>query len=414
MKNLLFAVAKMFIIPTILVGLLVFAFLQTFTVGLIIMLSMLIVQIILSHGSNQVLFSWDYFDNLKFSSNKHELIAVDMSTKGLNILFNLSKVACILAIMGLSYVHHPNINPISDTVITVATSLFAIILLTFILRSRKGNSGSYTKLRVVIAVVVIISILIFAYFYFGTQSIWLPLVLACAFAIFEGFNEIAERAKIKIDVFILTIIFGLLSLAIVSTVVQFWVFLVDVFWDCVTFLERFLAPIMTILFLVIVFFIWRSLKMRNLRMIQRKIAEKKEAEVAKQESIIQEELERINVCLRDGKITKSQISYLAQHYQLAKHQIPIKSLEIDLTCFVKISKLKQHIVWDNNLEDILVFLDYLASKSYDDDELNFIIVRVKALCDYVSQHKDFKAFGDFRYMVRRATQNIPYSLWLTP
>jgi hypothetical protein len=436
MKKLIFALVQMLSIPAILVGLLVFAFSQTFAVALVIMISILIVEIILAHGFNEVKFSWDYYSGLDFSfSDKHELITLELPTQGTNILFNLTKVLTILAILGLSYIHYPKINPISDLLIAIVASVLVIFLLLFIVKSRKGYGGSYVKIRLALGMIVAICLLSFTYFYFGTQLIWLSFLLTFFFALFDGFKEIIKRTKVDEKIFIFVLLGASLLTAIVSTIFQFWGFLVKTFWFCVVFLEHHLMPALIILSLITFFFILRKLRMRKLGISQKKIADEKQraerekeaerekgARLAKEEELeaknvlrdhISQKLMEINKSLQSGEIDKEQLIFLAEHKDLFKNKVPIGSLKVDLREFVKISKLKNKITWDNNLENVLVFLGRLAARSYDDDELNFIVNQVKVLCDFVSQYSGFLAYDNFKYMIRRATQNIPYSNWFS-
>ncbi len=202
-------VTLIFSVPSFFVGLSVLAlnFLD-FTTGLVVLLASLVLSKKLHFKED---FSWNRFCSLSFKGGT----VYHIKGKFLNIYVNLVKVWTVWAVLFLIYINYEVQNSFGKSGLIIF-SLVAVIVHGFVML--KKYNGSYAKLRAFLSTVTMLAIVTFVYLYFGSQLIWLPVLMFIALAFMtEGFAEFDLREDI-----IFVFFFLLCSVAVVSTICQFW------------------------------------------------------------------------------------------------------------------------------------------------------------------------------------------------
>lgn len=428
------------VVPAIFVGLIIFALQQSFAVGLVILLGSIVVQVILANKFEDE-FSFGEFKSLSFEEHTED----ECRSKRLNILFNLTKIASVLAFLQLIRVNYPSTNPFGNLGLAIVISVISIGLLITIFKKR---GSSYSTLRTCLVLIVVCLISTFFYLYFGTQLLWalLALFVVSAF-LFDGFEELEDKFGLPDFSFIVSSSIIFVLTAIVSTIIQYWRgisgFFIK-FWELISnFFIKFnieiwgLSVWFWLLGLIVLLAIWffivklikrqRSRKEAKAKMIkeeeekQKRLKAKKEEE-EKQKKIEEEKTEKkmqrlqdIISSLKERSLSLEDLVYLAKN----SHQINIDGHLDTLTKVIKweeffqISQLKRQIVWSPGLEDVLSFVSALYGKSYKDEELKLILGSLKNLYEITSPYPEFRGFNQLNSLFEKTTSEIPRA-WFRP
>lgn len=398
------------LVPAIFTGVSVFAISQSFLIGLIVLLSSSAIQIILAKKFSEQ-FAWAEYDYLDFSRERY--LAFERMSAWINLLMNFVKVGTIGSIFYLLLQHFPT-NPFGRTGWIVTLSLSAITLVIFMI---KRTDGSYIKLRLVMSVVVAIGIVAGSYLYFGTQVIWLILLLSIVFGLMNGFKELGDIISDDIPaMFSILLSASLLLTAIVSTIYQFRQAISDFSYylfvgnniDFTIVLQAIgLIAVIAVILLSVKYY--RRWKVRKLRELNRKqeaeAAAKAKAQREEQERAITNNLLNIIATLESGDVlSNDKLVYLAQNLRsLNGSKLAIEPLtKVEWSGFFTISNVKKQIVWDHRLADVITLFNGLYNKSYNDKELRAITRSINALCRFVDNYKDFAGYEAFNDVLARA------------
>lgn len=408
-KFALRTIAVLFV-PAIFTGVSFFAVNQSCLIGLIVLLSSATIQIILAKKFSEQ-FAWSEYDDLDFSSERYLLF--DRMSARLNLLMNLVKVGTIGSIFYLLLQHVPT-NPFGRTGWVVTLSLSAIALIIFMI---KRTDGAYIKLRLVMSLVVAISLVVGSYLYFGTQAIWLMLLMSIVFGLMNGFRELGDIVSDDISaMFSILLSLALTLVALVSTIYQFWQAIGDFSYylfvgNNLNFLI-FLQGLGVLTGVIIIFLSFKYQKRRRARMLResKRRQEEKAAAAAKaqkeeQEQAITRNLLDITAILESGEVLSNErLVYLAQNYGLLNGaKLAIEPLtKVEWSGFFTISNVKKQIIWDHRLVEVITLFNNLYSKSYQDKELRAIIRSINALCRFIEDYKAFTGHEAFNEVLARA------------
>lgn len=408
-KFALRTIAVLFV-PAIFTGVSVFAVSQSFLIGLIVLLASSTIQIILAKKFSEQ-FAWSEYDDLDFSRDRY--LAFERMSAWINLLMNFVKVGTIGSTLYLLLQHFPT-NPFGRTGWVVTLSLSAIALIIFMI---KRTDGAYIKLRLVMSLVVAIGIVVGSYLYFGTQAIWLMLLMSIVFGLMKGFRELGDIVSDDIPaMFSVLLSASLLLTSIVSTIYQFWYAISDFSYylfvgntiDFTLWLQviGIIAAVGVILLLVMSYKRWQEKKASELKRKQEaEAAAKVKAQKEEQEQAITKNLLSITATLdSDGTISNDGLVYLAQNYRLLNGaKLAIEPLtKVEWSGFFTISNVKKQIIWDHRLVEVITLFNNLYSKSYQDKELRAITRSINALCRFIEDHKAFTGHEAFNEVLARA------------
>ncbi len=428
-------VATLFV-PALFTAIMVLALSASFGVAVVILISLIIVQTLLSEKFS--FFSWEEYSSLSFDPERY--LPSDIMSKAMNILFNLTKLMMLFAFMSVVMNKFDFPNPFGSIGYAISASLTFILVLFYLL---KRGRDSYENLRGILALITTIAIGIFTYLYFGTQLIWFAVLFQFVLGfIFLACFDIEQKFKLEKYSFSTVAVIILVLTATVSTIIQFWSNICDLMiaaWASVlkASLYQFIFGIdLYILILVpLGIFLTIYLTIRFLRRRQaRKIAyakflqeeaekqERKEKEETEKRREKQAEEQRISDTKADiiaiiaqaqsENITNKQFAYLAKNRNYLELELPIKSLSnISLKDAFIISKIKKHIIWHNSMEEVLIFINYLYSRSYKDEELEQLVKLLKDLYDFLVQYHDYVGYDNFNQMVEKIIKSIPTKLY---
>jgi hypothetical protein len=135
-------------------------------------------------------------------------------------------------------------------------------------------------------------------------------------------------------------------------------------------------------------------------------AEKEEAEA---QIVLENNLKMIIYSLANDKpISKEYLVYLMKH-QNHLEGFPLKKL-ICLNLeqmFFTISIVRQKIVWDHDLEDVLRMYNSWFKKAETSDDILLLLTKsVIVLYNSVKEHKGYQSFSAFEKMIKDTTPNI--------
>ncbi len=428
-------VANLFL-PALFIALMLFALSQSLGVALVIFISLIIVQTIMSEKYD--IFSWGEYSNLNFNSDDYS--SAERMSKALNILFNLTKLVLIFGFMRLIIINSDYANPFGNLGYAISVSFTFILALIYLFKRGRHH---YDNLRGILALITTIAIGIFAYLYFGTQMIWFALLLQFVLGfVFLACFEIEEKFKFEKYSFSSVTVGILIITATVSTIIQFWGSIAGFFirlWGHVVTIslyqlipgfDLYLMVLETLGFGLVVYLIFYFVKRHDSRKIatakllqeetekqerkEKEATEKRREKQAEEQRVsdIKAEIKTIIEQAQSGKIINNQLAYLAKNRNYLEVEFPVKSLSnITLKDAFTISKVKKHIVWHNSMEEVLIFINYLYSRSYKDEELEQLVKLMKDLYDFLVQYHDYVGYDNFNQMVEKIIKNIPTKLY---
>lgn len=426
-------------VPAIFVGISVFSFGQTFPVGFVVLFGAMIAQSMLSNKFPKH-YAWGKFQNLPFlkkKDNENEILAEEESSKDdlvklSNVLFNLSKVVLIGAILALIYINFHQRNQFGALGWAITVVVTSITLLFVLLQKRET---SYIKLRECLGICTAVAIAVFFYLYFGTFPVlFLFLTLTMSSTLINVFAEIScnlLRRTIFNEFFSLIFSISALLISIISILYQFWdkiwiwednlgTYILNVFqYELISGLDLWLMTIILAAIVLIVFrvkAIFRRRQDKKRKKLQaeedRKMKEEKREKEAKineeRREAIKRELKAIEDVLSKGTISHQQLCFLAQNLDLYSGPLPVLSLvKVEWSHFFQISEIKQQITWKNSLTDVISFFHTLYSSSYKDEELAEIFTLIEELIRKIEAYKEYKGFNTLNNILRRMASDIP-------
>lgn len=404
------------IVPGIFVVATLFALNQTFAIGLVILFSSIIVQILLS-GSDKYHYRYN-FDRLRSLSlqvdDEYEFIE-EIS----NLTFNLSKFVTVFGALELIRINYPPVNLLGNLGRAIIISLISIGLFIMIFTERRSW---YRVIRNSLVLILIILMFALFYVYFGTLLVlWLFAFFLLSTGLFNSYKEFESKLGFSESNFPSTTSIIFFVTIILSIIVQYWRGISNFFvklnvriWG----LSLWLWLLILVVLIFIYFFIMkvvgmiRSEKEAEARFarereerLRRKMVEEEEA--LRQKSLAEEEeikkMQAVNTIvasLKEGSFPQGStglkdLIYLARNFRYIRADSYTKPLieEIKWDKFFQISLLKKQIIWNPGLESVLYFLSELYSESYDDEELSLIISSLENLCKVISEFSEFTGFS---------------------
>ena len=411
------------LVPAMFIIALFFALNQSFGISLTIIISLFIVQLLLSKKYKES-FQWIRYKNFNFQ----ELTEEGKFYKSLNILFNATKILSVLGVLELVYINYSEIlNPFGGlgVAILVCLAIIGILIISLSGRNKHGVClQNYQIVRGCFAVVTMMLIVSFVYLTFGTQLIWVIFLAMLSFAFFSGNREIEEGFNIEEDKLSFCSFAATLIVAIVSTIIQFWSYISNFFSIIGNFIVKvgtyeFLPGgqvwvailVISVLAAIVFLGIYIGKKDREKREYLR-LQKEKEAIVAEEKKIRDEEKARSEAADKTLKEeTTKMITELSA--QLKDRAAKIKEIvflsrarlkfddsyldnfsvdaltDIELERFFTISGIKKQIVWDPDFELVMKMYAALYGRYYEDSNLVKIIVRFEKLVSYLNKYKEF-------------------------
>lgn len=387
-----------------------FAFSQTFGVGVVIMLGLVAVQLILSKNFSDL--AWAEFRNFNFSYKR------ESGAKKLNIIFNLTRVGTIISTLTFLSKGGIEMNPFGGLGIAIAivTGVIGSLLFFFIF-----DFKNYEYVRGFLAISVLVLLITFSYLSFGTQLIWIPAILSLAFSSSKGFWELDDK---QYDLFAIITPILLGVVCVTSTVIQFWKEISSFVVNVLT-LELLYIPIWLYLLVPAVIFIMiKTAKASGNKSIKRRafLAEKKNQEKLKEEKL-QEEKEKKEaeekrakdlVANNDKSISAEDIIFVASRlspnsvFSLAQAATILKNADL-FQAFVTVSDVKQQIFYPPVLISVLGGYNSLFNQVRDDATLVSLISVISVFNEKVTQVTPYKGSADLLVAIFVNLKNFPQS-----
>lgn len=412
------------IVPAIFIGLLLFSLQQSFTTGLLLLFVAMVFQIVLtSEFEDELDWRKEWWGN-SLCQARYEINKIELSmVKLLNILFNLTKVLSVSAVLVFCYLNFPTVGPLGIIGFIIAAIVMTIILIQVTRHNLSSCRGKFWKLT---SIVVYVTIIFFFYLYSDSQVMWIFVILLFTWqCLFRGWRQVKKSFKRERENFFL--ILAVAIIAVISTIIQFWgeissfckINWINLFNYKILFgidLGTFILGIIAFAVLAISVFYFHARKLEKVKLL--KIEERrKEEEAAKEEKRILErkaidstimELEKIKLALETRPLTKNEVLFLVRNHEYYEFNVPFLSLgRIDWQDFFTVCTVKRQIVWRYNLSEILTFLNRLYKKSYEDRELKLIIQTINELNNFLAPYTKYVGYARVNEILATNTPNIP-------
>lgn len=438
-KTILKVISVVFL-PTIFIGILLFALNQSFGVGLTVIVSSLVVQFMLSRKYRDS-FHWNTYEHFRFWGLTGEI----KFYKTLNILFNATKVATVLGILRLVYLNYSEIlNPFGSLGITifVCLTIIGILIISLSSYNRRGNYlRAYEKVRGNLAIVVVLMVVSFVYLTFGTQLIWIPFLAMLAFSLFDGCGEIEEVLNIDENNLHIGSLLVILLTAIISSTIQFWDGIANFFMTIWAFLVKVgmyefipggyvwvVFLVIAVLAIIIILARYQGRRDRAKREYLRIQNETKEIlakeklqreEQSKDRKIREEEekqkeklfvektwkeIAALEEVLEKRDITMKELLHISSVYSRfdCLSRFKVKHLTaIPLKDYFVISLVKKQIVWPASFTSLINMYGFLYSKNYYDGDLKLIISILNDLLTYLGEYKEFTGYKEMEKLIQK-------------
>lgn len=423
-------VAVSIYVPALFSVVLFFALKQTFAIGLVMLLTSLVIQFLVSRKDEHQ-FGWSQYRYLyDINDDVSEILE-----KIQNILFNLVKVASALGTFLLVYLNFSSqLNPLGKLGIVIFISLMIIFM---VLLSFVEHKKNYEVLRRSLGLIVLLATIGFTYMTFGTQLVWIPFLVSVIFGELHGFEEI-EDALSKKDLedgfgsFLFSI--TLLLASIISTIIQFWSYIANVIISIWNFLVKVGTyeliigkPVWVIVLILVslaaiiypaVFFTNKAYEKRECQKMEKekavKAAEEKKAKELKDakdkeaERVASEkkwqEINDLAGVLKGRFANIDELTFIAVTSVKFNclHKFSIKHLAgVYLNGYFTISKIKKQIVWDPTLTHVLNLYAYLYERNYEDDNLESISYVLDKLATYLSDYKEYVGYKEIKEQIQK-------------
>lgn len=412
------------IVPAIFIGLLLFSLQQSFTTGLLLLFVAMVFQIVLtSEFEDELDWRKEWWGN-SLCQARYEINKIELSmVKLLNILFNLTKVLSVSAVLVFCYLNFPTVGPLGIIGFIIAAIVMTIVLIQVTRHNLSSCRGRFWKLT---SIVVYVTIIFFFYLYSDSQVMWIFVILLFTWqCLFRGWRQVKKSFKRERENFFL--ILAVAIIAVISTIIQFWgeissfckINWINLFNYKILFgidLGTFILGIIAFAVLAISVFYFHARKLEKVKLL--KIEERrKEEEAAKEEKRILErkaidstimELEKIKLALETRPLTKNEVLFLVRNHEYYEFNVPFLSLgRIDWQDFFTVCTVKRQIVWRYNLSEILTFLNRLYKKSYEDRELKLIIQTINELNNFLAPYTKYVGYARVNEILATNTPNIP-------
>ena len=328
----------------------------------------------------------------------------------------LNSVIIIIGSANLAFLinnFNSDLNSFSPALWTIAVSIFligAVIILNnyAFQKIRNLTINSLINLVVMLGFAVLMAAEI--YLNFGTQFIWIPIVLlTLRFMLFDYDDDafhiicrIIPGRKIYIKLFN-NISLTLLAIGLISTLYQFWslnILFGFKLWQVLLALCLIAFFIFLILFLVEMRRDSISQKIKDkkwadeqqVREAEKLKREKSDSEAAEiKEKQKQQDIAESRKSIESGSGTIEDYVYIVRLYKKEQGLDWIREkISIPLIDLVVISQIKNQIIWGQDLSVIFEFLEKIVESSYKDDEIRGIMTQINKFFDVLETYKDYE------------------------
>ena len=254
------------------------------------------------------------------------------------------------------------------------------------------------------------------YVHFGTQFIWLPVIVLCVL-VMALYEDPSIYYKDTED--FLQIVAPIISLAIavISTIYQFWFYKIVfgyVLWQVL------LAIVATAILIGLVFFVLWLIATADMKRTNREIALKKKAEEEKlkqeAENQKKEKAKSIATSLQTIQDAEKPSWYdiiaVYRHDKSNLSKVLPKLHLAQLQELVTISTFKEHIVWGGYFQEALQIMEEFAKKSYKDDELEILVKQANELLQLISKYESYAGYNEIMIEVDANCPTI-FNIWKT-
>jgi len=379
----------------------IFAFRQTFGIGLVIMLGLVAVQLILSMVVE--VLKWDDFNNFSFKNDKK-----------INIVFNLTRVGTIISALIFLFKAGVTANPFGGLGLAIAIVSAIIGLLIFLFES---SSEDYELFRGCLAISIISMLVTFSYLYFETQLIWIPVFLSLVSSYSKMFWELDDEKYDSFAIFT-PILLGLTG--IISSTVQFSN--AELFWGITLSGLMIGLLILGIIGVILFFFLISYIPYLK----KKKLEQKKEIEKLEEEKRIVEQFSGIfkygQGIHPDLKWKLEDILFIIKHRsnpEVKKRFIGsdtasllawgLANVNLNKVLILSVSDTKKQIVFCDKSADILKLYNESYASTYEDDVLDGLKKVIKTLYQYLNKKplKDYKGSDDLKKIIRNECGSFP-------
>lgn len=400
-------------------GIIMFAFKQSFGIGLVIMLGLIAVQLIFSMTTDSL--KWNEFRDLNFSRSWEN----ERGSKKINIVFNLTRVGTFVSALVFLFKAEVETNPFGGLGLSIAIVVTIIGLLIFLFKSYYED---YKLFRGSLAIGLIVLLIVFSYLYFGTQLIWLPVLFSLAISYSKMFWELDKKEYSEFAI-LLPILLALTSIS--STTIQFWREILDWVSGVFNFIVKVIVSILT--FELIYVQLWVILSAliacfiisKTIKAIVKKSAEKAAylIEVAEEnerkEKIAKEKKEKeatmaskanaLKNLAAGASVSQDDVLFVIEkpNYFYQEEIAKILTHARLFNSFVVVSNVKKQIFYQPRLSTTLELFNDSFKKVTNDEILNGLIAVIDELVEETTKAKPYKGADELLTTISNTCKDFP-------
>ncbi|MFZ4632334.1 MAG: hypothetical protein ACOYL8_04010 [Patescibacteria group bacterium] len=390
---------------------------SAFWTSLIILFSSLTAQIMLCADNADL--TWDRFGPHMFYKNDYAR----------NFWFNLTKLITFIQILYIGFSFSENQNQFGVIGLAISICLTLVLSLFYYLISDKGYG--YSTFRGLVMIPVLVAILVSMYLFFGTQFIWLPVVLCFLICFLNAFNEVKNLFTEDYNEYDHLLLGILFIVAIVSTVIQFAN--VELFWGILVWYVP--VGLVALITAIGIIYFARQYLSEYVSSLKKSILEKRE-KLAKEAELKKIELKRIEEereidnqidkmfmygcgkypsiqwSLEDVLFIIKNKKYVQMNDQHTRHLLAwglgsVVSLKNFI--IISVSDIKNQVIFHNKSTEILRLYNEAHRGAYDDRAIEDLENEMDRFRDYLNQKKiaNYKGIEELKRIVNHECVAFP-------
>jgi uncharacterized membrane protein len=343
-----------------------------------------------------------------------------------NLIWVFAKWVTMLNCIYVGIAFNSEVNNFGLYLPLIFGSLLVILSVSYWLELHKRSDNGFDMLKVFLALPVFLLTLVSICLNFGTQFIWMPIIvffLIDGFYVFNDLTVIIKRRHRDKIMPTLERIFVLIG--IVSTIYQFRfakILFGLVLWKII-FGLLIIILLIVLIRLLVKYFIKRMKKRQ-----QKKEREKKEREEKlKTEQIIQREVEKkaeitkrfysISNRIDFGtELNHEEAYFLIKNYffdGFSKDRFfdGFKNIKIKDAIILETSDIKRQIIYRDTASHFLYLLNEIYAATFNDELLKKLAKLLADFCNYINDHSDYKGADDLRKLVEKKCFSFPPYEW---
>lgn len=347
-----------------------------------------------------------------------------------NLIWVFAKWVTMLNCIYVGIIFNSEVNNFGLFLPFIFVSLLVILSVSYWLELYKRSDNGFDMLKVFLSLPIFLLTLVSIFLNFGTQFIWMPIIVFFLIDGFDVFDDLTVIIKRRLrDGIMPTLERIFVLIGIISTIYQFRfakILFGLVLWKIIF---GFLFGLLTIVLLIVLIrLLVKSFIKRMKRRQQKKEREKKEREEKLQaEQTAQRAAEKKAEITKRFNSIRNRIDFGTElnheeAYFLIKNYFfdawskglffdGFKNIKIKDAIIMETSDIKRQIIYRDSASHFLYLLNEIYATTFNDGLLKELVRLLSAFCDYINDHSDYKGADDLKKLVEKKCFSFPPYEW---